>query len=97
MYITLMENSQEFVLRLLADFGLHAVAPDVGNILVRQQPFFGSRIGESMRDGAGDFQAGDYSGRNLHFGIREHAMGRSSTAWRDGEVRAFGSGFLDLQ
>jgi hypothetical protein len=46
-----MENSQEFVLRPLGDFGLHAVAPDVGNILVRQQPFFGSRIGEAMRQG----------------------------------------------
>jgi len=25
-------------------------------------------------DGTGDFQADDYSGRNLHFGVREHAM-----------------------
>src|SRR5271163_4558630 len=25
-------------------------------------------------DGAGDFQAGSHGGRNLHFGIREHAM-----------------------
>ena len=33
-------------------------------------------------DGAGDFEAGSYGGRNLHFGIREHAMGASSTAWR---------------
>ncbi len=26
-------------------------------------------------EGAGDFEAGNYGGRNLHFGIREHAMG----------------------
>ena len=26
-------------------------------------------------DGAGDFEAGSYAGRNFHFGIREHAMG----------------------
>ena len=26
-------------------------------------------------EGAGDFEAGSYGGRNLHFGIREHAMG----------------------
>jgi len=26
-------------------------------------------------DGAGDFTAENYGGRNLHFGIREHAMG----------------------
>ena len=25
-------------------------------------------------DGAGDFEAGHYGGRNFHFGIREHAM-----------------------
>jgi transketolase len=27
-------------------------------------------------EGAGDFSAHEYSGRNFHFGIREHAMGR---------------------
>ena len=27
-------------------------------------------------EGAGDFQPGDYAGRNLHFGVREHAMAR---------------------
>jgi transketolase len=26
-------------------------------------------------DGAGDFQANGYGGRNIHFGVREHAMG----------------------
>ena len=26
-------------------------------------------------DGAGDFEADNHGGRNLHFGIREHAMG----------------------
>jgi transketolase len=26
-------------------------------------------------DGAGSFAAGDHSGRNIHFGVREHAMG----------------------
>lgn len=28
-------------------------------------------------EGAGDFEAGSYAGRNLHFGVREHAMGAS--------------------
>jgi len=28
-------------------------------------------------EGAGDFQAGSYGGRNLHFGVREHVMGAS--------------------
>ena len=34
-------------------------------------------------DGAGSFEADNYGGRNLHFGIREHAMGSDrATAWR---------------
>ncbi len=32
-------------------------------------------------DGAGDFQPGQQWGRNLHFGIREHAVRPSPTAW----------------
>ena len=28
-------------------------------------------------EGAGDFEAGNYAGRNLHFGVREHAMAAS--------------------
>ena len=26
-------------------------------------------------EGGGDFEAGNYAGRNMHFGIREHGMG----------------------
>jgi transketolase len=45
-------------------------------------------------DGAGDFAAADYSGRNLHFGIREHAMGSILNGMSLSKVRPFGSGFL---
>ena len=45
-------------------------------------------------DGAGDFQAGDHGGRNLHFGIREHAMGAILNGMALVKVRAYGSGFL---
>ncbi|HXP17896.1 MAG TPA: transketolase [Terriglobales bacterium] len=45
-------------------------------------------------DGAGDFSASDYSGRNLHFGIREHAMGSILNGISLSKVRPFGSGFL---
>ncbi len=30
---------------------------------------------ETLLKGFGDFQAGSYGGRNLHFGVREHGMG----------------------
>ncbi len=45
-------------------------------------------------DGAGDFQKGSPDGRNLHFGIREHAMGSVMNGMALSGLRAFGSGFL---
>jgi transketolase len=45
-------------------------------------------------EGSGDFQAGDHGGRNLHFGIREHAMGAILNGMALVKVRAYGSGFL---
>src|SRR5262249_20194742 len=44
--------------------------------------------------GAGDFEADDFSGRNFHFGIREHAMGSICNGLAGSKLRAFGSGFL---
>jgi transketolase len=43
---------------------------------------------------AGDFQAGSPSGRNLHFGIREHSMGAILNGLALSKLRPFGSGFL---
>jgi transketolase len=45
-------------------------------------------------DGAGDFSAENYSGRNFHFGIREHAMGAIVNRLSLSRLRPFGSGFL---
>jgi len=45
-------------------------------------------------DGAGDFQAGTYGGRNLHFGIREHAMAATLNGMSLVKVRPYGSGFF---
>ena len=45
-------------------------------------------------DGAGDFEAAGYGGRNLHFGIREHAMGSILNGLSLSKLRPFGSGFL---
>lgn len=45
-------------------------------------------------DGAGDLEAGNYGGRNLHFGIREHAMGSILNGLSLSKLRPFGSGFL---
>lgn len=45
-------------------------------------------------DGAGDFEATTPGGRNLHFGVREHAMGAIMTGMVLSKVRAYGAGFL---
>jgi transketolase len=45
-------------------------------------------------DSAGDFEPGTYQGRNLHFGIREHAMGAVLNGMSLSKIRPFGSGFL---
>jgi transketolase len=44
--------------------------------------------------GAGDFEAGKYGGRNLHFGIREHAMGAILNGLALSGIRPFGASFL---
>jgi transketolase len=45
-------------------------------------------------EGAGDFTAHSYNGRNFHFGIREHAMGAIMNGLALSKVRAYGSGFM---
>jgi len=43
---------------------------------------------------AGDLEPGNLGGRNMHFGIREHAMGAIVNGMNLSGVRAFGSTFL---
>jgi transketolase len=45
-------------------------------------------------EGAGDFGTDNSGGRNLHFGIREHAMGAVLNGMALVKVRAYGSTFL---
>jgi transketolase len=45
-------------------------------------------------EGAGDFEAGSYGGRNFHFGIREHGMAAAVNGMVLSGLRAFGSTFF---
>jgi transketolase len=45
-------------------------------------------------DSAGDFTYDNYSGRNLHFGVREHAMHAILNGMGLIKVRPYGAGFL---
>jgi transketolase len=72
------------------------------NVLAKNVPWLlggSADLGPSCKtrltfDGAGDFSAEHPAGRNLHFGIREHAMGAILNGLSLSKLRPFGSGFL---
>ncbi|OZI20190.1 transketolase [Bordetella genomosp. 9] len=45
-------------------------------------------------DGAGSFERDDYGGRNMHFGVREHAMGAIANGMALSHVRPYTATFL---
>jgi transketolase len=47
-------------------------------------------------EGAGDFQAGSYGGRNLHFGVREHGMGAAVNGLAVSKIRPYGGTFFNF-
>jgi transketolase len=48
----------------------------------------------TLIDGGGDVKRGDYGGRNMHFGIREHGMGAVVNGLSLHGFKAFGATFL---
>lgn len=72
------------------------------NVLARNVPWFlggSADLGPSNRttlkfEGAGDFQAGTPTGRNLHFGVREHAMAAIVNGLSLSKLRAFAATFV---
>jgi transketolase len=47
-------------------------------------------------EGAGDFYAGEYRGRTLHFGVREHAMGAIVNGMSVSRLRAYSATFFNF-
>ncbi len=45
-------------------------------------------------EGAGNFQPGNYGGKNLHYGVREHAMAATVNGLSLSKLRAFGATFF---
>jgi transketolase len=72
------------------------------NVLGQNIPWFlggSADLGPSNKttlkyEGAGDFQAGNPGGKNLHFGIREHAMATIVNGLSLSKLRAFGATFF---
>ena len=73
---------------------LNAVAKEVPWLMGGSADLAPSTKTRLTFDGAGDFQAGTEGGRNLHFGVREHAMGAILSGMVLSKVRPYGSGFL---
>ncbi len=73
---------------------LNAVAKEVPWLMGGSADLAPSTKTRLTFDGAGDFQAGTEGGRNLHFGVREHAMGAILSGMTLSKVRPYGSGFL---
>jgi transketolase len=72
------------------------------NVLAQNIPWFlggSADLGPSNKttltyEGAGDFQAGSPGGKNLHFGVREHAMAAIVNGLSLSKLRAFGATFF---
>jgi transketolase len=72
------------------------------NVLAQNIPWFlggSADLGPSNRttlrfEGAGDFEPGSYGGRNLHYGIREHAMAAIVNGMSLSKLRPFGATFF---
>ena len=73
---------------------LNALAENVPWLLGGAADLFPSTKTRLTFDGAGDFSPDDHGGRNLHFGIREHAMGAVLNGMSLVKVRPYGSTFL---
>ena len=72
------------------------------NVLARNIPWLlggSADLGPSNRtrlkfEGAGDLQADSRGGKNVHFGVREHAMAAVTNGLSLSKLRAFGATFL---
>jgi transketolase len=72
------------------------------NVLAQNIPWFlggSGDLGPSNKTtltfpGAGDFEPDNYGGKNLHFGIREHAMASIVNGLSLSKIRAFGATFF---
>ena len=73
---------------------LNAIAPHVPGLIGGAADLAPSTKTLITGEGAGSFEADDYSGRNLHFGIREHAMGSAANGMALSYLRAYTGTFL---
>jgi transketolase len=73
---------------------LNVLAGNIGWLLGGSADLAGPTKTRLTGAGAGDFSAANPGGRNLHFGVREHAMAAVLNGLALCKVRAYGSTFL---
>ena len=73
---------------------LNAIAPRLPWLIGGAADLAPSTKSNLTFPGAGSFGADNYAGRNMHFGIREHAMGTIANGLALAGVRPYASGFL---
>ena len=73
---------------------LNAIAPNLPWIVGGSADLSPSTKTRLTFPSAGDFQAQNPAGRNLHFGIREHSMSAILNGLALSKLRPFGSGYL---
>jgi len=74
------------------------------NVLAQNVPWLiggSADLGNSNKttlkyEGAGDFSATSHKGKNLHFGVREHAMGAAMNGMSVSKLRPFGGTFFNF-
>jgi transketolase len=79
-------------------------AGKVLNVLAQNVPWLiggSADLGNSNKttlkyEGAGDFSATSHKGKNLHFGVREHAMGAAMNGMSVSKLRPFGGTFFNF-
>ncbi len=84
--------------------GTRESAGKVLNVLAENIPWLlggSADLGNSNKtalkfEGAGDFGPGSYNGRNIHFGVREHAMGSAMNGMSVSKLRPFGGTFFNF-
>jgi transketolase len=73
---------------------LNAIAPNLPWLVGGAADLAPSTKTRLTFDGAGDLERRTPGGRNMHFGIREHAMGAACNGMALSKLRSYGSGFL---
>jgi transketolase len=91
-FLKRFDPSTKIATRKASQEVLQVVAPMVPEMIGGAAALAPSTL--TLIDGGGDVERNSYGGRNLHFGIREHAMGAIVNGLTLSGLRAYGATFL---